>query len=139
MTNSYKDSNGVLVTYNDRWKNFSDDELRCKCGCNQLNPNEKFIDLMDKLQELRNQYGKPLKISSAYRCSEHPIEKAKTCKPGQHNIAAVDILCWGADALDILELALDLDFTGIGINQKGDYTKRFIHLDLRENQALWSY
>jgi hypothetical protein len=36
-----------------------------------------------------------------------------------------------------LRLALELGFTGIGVQQKG--TGRFIHLDLRAVPAIWSY
>lgn len=120
------------------WKNFTEDELKCKCGCGESNPNPEFVTLMDKVQILRDLYGKPLEISSAYRCKVHPVEIVKS-KPGMHNKAAVDIKCYGEDALDILELALELDFTGAGINQKGHFDQRFIHLDLRENPTIWSY
>jgi len=30
-------------------------------------------------------------------------------------------------------------FNGIGINQKGDWDQRFIHLDDRATPAMWSY
>ena len=37
----------------------------------------------------------------------------------------------------VLRLALDANFTGIGIQQKGH--GRFVHLDIREHPAIWSY
>ncbi|WP_407504147.1 D-Ala-D-Ala carboxypeptidase family metallohydrolase [Vibrio parahaemolyticus] len=119
-----------------RWSNFSDKELRCKCGCNQPNTNPKFIKLMDKVQIIRDVLGVPLPISSAYRCVNHPIE-AKKEKAGWHNIAAVDIAVRGKLAIEVMHLALNLGIKGIGVNQKGD--GRFIHLDARDEYAIWSY
>lgn len=50
---------------------------------------------------------------------------------------AVDIAISGADALRLLDLALELGFTGVGVQQKGE--GRFLHLDTRDTLALWSY
>jgi uncharacterized protein YcbK (DUF882 family) len=123
-------------SFNGRWKNFSDEELKCQ-HTGLLNPNPEFIELMDNIQKLRNKCG-PLTISSAYRHPTHPIEAAKD-SPGMHSLAAVDIKCSGLSAMTVLEAAVRLEFSGIGIQQKGDYNSRFIHLDLRASPTLWSY
>jgi len=117
-------------------RNFTDDELRCQCGCGQLNPNPRFSDFMDTVQFLREQYGKPLGVTSAYRCPKHPIESEKDSL-GQHTIAAIDLRVSRSDAHEVLRLAFQLGFTGIGVNQKGGH--RFIHLDEREKPNVWSY
>ena len=117
-------------------KNFTDDELRCQCGCGQVNPNPLFKVLMGKVQELRDMYGKALTVTSAYRCPEHPMEANKP-KSGQHSIAAIDLGVSRMGAYEVLRLAFSMGFTGIGVNQKGDH--RFIHLDIRESPTVWSY
>lgn len=123
------------------WPNFSYAELRCKCGC-RSDGTEMSPAFMDAVQQLRALYGKPLAISSAYRCRHHPIEAGKA-KPGAHATgAALDIACSGAEALAILRLALSLPFTGIGVQQKGG--GRFIHLDMAPTEQMprpmiWSY
>jgi uncharacterized protein YcbK (DUF882 family) len=119
-----------------RYPNFKESEFACKhCGKTQMEP-----DFMHRLQSLRNRYGKPMTITSGYRCPDHPIEKAKT-SPGPHSTGqAADIAVSGADAHRLLSISLELNFTGIGVQQKGD--KRFIHLDtLTSNQrpTIWSY
>lgn len=119
------------------WKNFTKEELECSC-CGADNPNLEFNELMDLVQEMRDELGYPLPISSAYRCESHPIE-AKKSKPGMHNIAAVDIKVFLSKAHEVLELAFKKGFTGIGVSQKGSMNSRFIHLDLRENKTIWSY
>ena len=35
-------------------------------------------DTMWRLQDLREAYGKPMRITSGYRCPDHPIEAGKT-------------------------------------------------------------
>ncbi len=121
-----------------KWPNFSDDELNCHC-CGDENPNLEFTEMMDVVQEMREELGFPFTVTSAYRCMDHPIE-AKKDKYGQHNTAAIDINVYGSNAIRLIELALQKGFTGIGVSQKGDYNKRFIHLDMREGpRVIWSY
>lgn len=123
------------------WKNFTYDEFQCQCGCGTNKMSEQVID---DLQVLRTKCGFPFRITSGYRCADHPIEKAKS-KPGPHNTGlAVDIACSHLDALRLLELAHNHpEWRGFGINQKG--AGRFIHLDQCEHAEgrprphIWSY
>ena len=125
---------------------FSDDEIRCH-HCGAMPPENEhtklFVEAMDTLRE---RYNGPLRISSWYRCPEHPIEKAKPGGPGPHSTGcAADILCSGQKAFGVLQDAFIEDlFDGIGVNQRGDHSQRFIHVDIspkREGQPLqlWSY
>ena len=118
------------------YQNFSANEFNCShCGKNEMQP-----DFLQKLQALRSVYGKPMRITSGYRCPEHPIE-AKKAKPGAHaSGCACDIGIEGADAHRLLKLAFAAGFTGIGVQQKG--SGRFIHLDTLEGglrPTVWSY
>lgn len=115
------------------YPNFTEAEFRCRhCGKVDMKP-----EFMGKLQALRTAYGKPMSISSGYRCENHPVEKAKPT-PGMHSTGkAADIAVQGGEAVDVLKLALAHGFTGIGVQQKG--TGRFIHLDTREQPTIWSY
>jgi len=114
---------------------FSEDELRCQCGCGEY----KF-EALDNLNAIRSDFGKPLIVSSGYRCSKHPIEAAKTT-PGAHTEAkAVDLAVSRGDALLLLEIALMHGVKRIGVNQKG--SSRFIHLDWSTDlpsPTIWSY
>ena len=119
-----------------KYPNFSESEFKCKhCGKVEMQPN-----FMGELQHLRNAYGKPMIITSGYRCPDHPIEARKAI-PGAHASGqAADIAVQGADAYALLKLAFTLDFTGIGVQQKGG--GRFIHLDtlrLPPRPNVWSY
>lgn len=123
------------------WPNFTYAELRCKCGRCGSDGTEMDGAFMHQVQQLRERYGQPLVISSAYRCPAHPVE-ARKARPGAHSTgAALDIACSGAEALAILRLAMAMPFTGIGIQQKG--AGRFIHLDMAPaplpRPTIWSY
>ena len=119
-----------------KYPNFSAKEFDCShCGKNEMR-----ADFMERLQALRNAYGKPMRITSGFRCAEHPIE-AKKAKPGSHaSGCACDIGIDGPDAHQLLSIALQLGFTGIGVQQKG--SGRFIHLDTLTSglrPTVWSY
>lgn len=125
-----------MIDWND-YPNFSANEFNCThCGNNEMKK-----ATLDKLQELRTRYGKSMRVTSGYRCSQHPIEAAKT-HPGAHASGyAVDIACDGRGAYEIAKLAFELGFTGIGISQKSGGS-RFIHLDVIKESPrpnMWSY
>jgi len=117
--------------------NFSAKEFECQhCGKNEMKS-----EFMGKLQALRMRYGKPMKITSGYRCPEHPIE-AKKEKPGAHASGlACDVGVDGKQAYELMKHAFALGFTGIGVSQKGS-GPRFIHLDMLKEAPrpnIWSY
>ena len=124
------------------YKYFTDDELRCHCGCNEQKMDEGF---MERLIALRESYGKPMVISSAYRCPEHPIERSKRTLGPHTTGMAVDVQVFGENALELLRMALEVGFYGIGVSQSGARKNRFIHLDTapqvegRQRPWIWSY
>lgn len=92
-------------------------------------------DALAPLQALREEWGKPMTLTSAYRCENHPVE-AKKAKGGQHTLGlAVDIQCHsGWEKFKLVELGLKYGAKGIGI------AKTFVHLDWREGTpVIWSY
>jgi len=128
----------VKVWDKERWPNFSEQEFVCKCGCGVNGMQAPFLD---KLQTLRTAYGKPMPISSGYRCSKHNQVVSSTGPNGPHTTGlAADIAVDRADAHHLLECALVLGFKGIGVQQKG--TGRFIHVDTISDSGrptVWSY
>lgn len=113
-------------------KNFTRAELQCKCGCGQM---KIPADFLIKLQELRDLCGFPLPVNSGYRCPTHD-KNVGGLGNGPHTIAAVDLGVYGAQAVKVLEHALKLRFTGIGVSQKGSISSRFLHLDALPADAL---
>lgn len=126
------------------WKHFTRNEFACKgkdcCGGTNLTEND-FIDLLD---ELREQCGFALPVTSGYRCPQHNSKVSHTGFTGPHTTGrAVDFGVRGDRAYKLVELAIRMGFTGIGVNQKGD--ARFVHLDDLPNApgqprpTCWSY
>ena len=118
---------------------FSDKELVCRCGCGQQYMRIGFMSL---LESLRMAYDRPMIVSSAYRCSTHNDNVSTTGRHGPHTTGcAVDIVISGRRTYELLCLALQFGFTGIGIQQKGDNC--FIHLDNLmldfPRPRIWSY
>lgn len=119
------------------WPHFKREELQCKFDPSQCSMNPEF---MARIEELRVAWGKPLRVSSAFRSKQHPRERTKP-NPGRHTAGeAIDFAIYGAEALDFLKLALELGFKGVGCHQRQEFDTRFIHLDHRlEIPAFWTY
>lgn len=119
-----------------KYANFSEVEFRCsQTGECNMQP-----DFLRRLQALREEYGKPLQITSGYRSPQHSTEASKA-QPGVHTRGiACDIAVSGSEAYHVLALALKHGFTGIGVAQKG--SGRFLHLDTFKGGPrpnIWSY
>jgi zinc D-Ala-D-Ala carboxypeptidase len=119
---------------------FTDDELRCKCGCGML----PKPDFMQKVERLRVVCNFPFVVTSAARCPNHNDRVSKTGRTGPHTTGrAIDIGVSHDRAYNLIVKALQLGFTGIGVNQKGD--GRFVHVDDLMGEdgntrpRVWSY
>lgn len=127
------------------WPYFDFKELVSEdCGLHRMDE-----DFMLRLVSLRHVFGVPLNVTSAFRT----IEENERVGGGKHSAhlygRAVDIAIRGGAAKELIGMALNLGFTGIGISQRKGQP-RFIHLDdmgtkLGDDQRLiarpmiWSY
>ena len=116
---------------------FKKEEFDCK----HTGKNEMKAVFMDKLLRVRKRYNKPMWITSGHRDPTHPIE-ARKASPGAHCTGrACDVAVQGADALELLKIAIEEGMTGIGVQQTG--SGRFIHLDDLTlgwpRPTIWSY
>ena len=128
-------------------KNFSVAEMKCHCGCGE---DSMDMDFMDILQNIREDMNRPLKISSAVRCATHNSNVSSTGKTGPHvprteGTKAADIIIAGADALRFIDTARKHGISGVGISQRGDHAKRFVHIDTlsaddgHPRPTVWTY
>lgn len=123
------------------WRHFNIGEFACQCGCGQNLIDHQFVTELD---ELRHRLGYPLSITSGYRCPDHNAKVSSTGRTGPHTTGrAADIGVDRIRAYEVLQTALLMKFTGIGVQQKGG--SRFIHLDNLPNApgqprpTCWSY
>lgn len=112
--------------------NFSNEELMCKCGCGK---NDVNLEALQKLQELREKIGKPLTLTSAYRCSQHPVERIKVTPGRHHEGVAFDIkVKGGIERREIVQVAMEMGWNGIGVHDE------FVHIDDRPTtEVIWVY
>lgn len=123
------------------WIYFTEQELACK-GTDECDMHPEF---MEKLIAVREDYNQPMIITSGYRhlAYNDTIGGAKN-SPHLYG-RAVDVKVAGGDALRLIGAALRHGMRGIGVKQRGDHDRRFIHLDdmpqsdTHPRPWIWSY
>jgi len=118
-----------------KYPNFTKAEFDCKA----TGENNMQHEFMEKLQRIRQVYGKSMKITSGFRSVKHPIEAKKTHSNGEHTQGfCADIYCDnGVDRYTLISLALANGITRIGV------AKNFLHLGIGgkglPNNVIWDY
>lgn len=119
-------------------ENFRVKEFRCKDGSDPI-----FIDtgLVNVLQAIRNHFGKPLTITSAYRTAAHN-KAVKGATYSQHCYGmAADIRVQGVDVETVAAYAESiLKGTG-GIGRypvKKGRPAGWVHIDVRTTKSRWT-
>jgi len=113
-------------------KNFIAREFMCKCG--KCQGNKISVDLIGKLQKIRDAFG-TLTITSGYRCPAHNASIGGA-KDSQHvQGTAADMQSAGAPVETLFK------FIRGNINHKGGLgfykKKNFIHMDVRPQEVTW--
>ena len=115
-------------------KDFSFQEFACKCGkCSYADGYQVNRNLVNRLQEIRDHIGEPLRVTSGLRCFEHN-KNVGGSETSFHLVGrAADIVCTDSvRRYRIVKKALEVGLT-VGIN------KTFIHLDNRGHSKLFLY
>lgn len=106
------------------------DEFQCPC-CKRVMLHSL---LLQKLKGLRFKTGRPVIITSGYRCPAYN-QKVGGVKTSYHLLGmAADIHVPGVSIEELLPMAEEIGFKGIGCYPK----QNFLHLDIRPTrQARW--
>jgi uncharacterized protein YcbK (DUF882 family) len=109
-------------------KNFKISEFICKEGKNEVLFN---MELINKLQQMRDIVKEPIYIASGYRSVNY--NKACGGAAGSQHLygKAADIKCKNASPFDLLQIAEQLNFGGIGIYNT------WLHVDVRSGHSRW--
>lgn len=122
---------------------FSHKELMCRCGCEREEMDSYFMDSV--IVPLRSMLGFPFIVASGFRCPKYNDKISTTGKDGPHTTGrAIDIRIYGHDAFLLVQEAIRVDCTGIGLQQKGKMKNRFVHLDILTTPnyprpRIWTY
>lgn len=107
-----------------------DTRMLCSCGCNSGSVNQQ---LLDKLQIVRNKFGKGMIVTSGYRCATHNLKIGGASKSQHLTGNAIDISCTNSsDRAVLVRLGLEQGLT-VGVR------KDIIHFDNRTQQLLFLY
>lgn len=105
------------------------DEFECPC-CHRV---MLHLVLLRKLSALRQAIGRPLIITSGYRCKQYN-RKVHGVKTSYHLFGlAVDVTVPSMNMSNLLKYAKNIMFGGIGIYDN------FLHLDIRSDQEFWDH
>lgn len=114
-------------------EHFKRSEFCCPhCGANNIKD-----ELIDKLEAVRQIYGKPMYINSGYRCPAHNAAVGGVAESAHVDGVAADIGCtFATDRLKLVDIAISKGFRRLGVGAT------FIHLDISETlpqDVLWVY
>ena len=122
---------------------FPESELNaCSPPCSTEDMDERF---MNTLVELRLAFGKSMPLTCAYRSPQYDKRKGRGGGSTHTLGLAVDTHVTDAEALELICLARMMGFTGVGVQQAGPRSTRFVHLDMappgpgRPRPHFWSY
>ena len=125
--------NFITIYYmNDLTLNFSRSEFECSC----CQTGEVSGSVVEKIQEVRTAYGKPLGINSGYRCSRHNKEVGGKSTSSHLKSLAIDVHCESSRERKILLPLLLKEFRRVGI------ANNFIHCDDdmdKDKDVCWTY
>ena len=108
--------------------NFKVREFVCKDGSDAVLIDDRLVIF---LQGLRNYYGRPLSINSAYRTAAYN-KKVGGASSSQHLYGkAADIVVSGIKPADVAKTAQTIGALGLG-----EYST-FVHVDTRTSKSFW--
>ena len=115
--------------------NFRSVEFDCHgVGC----CNETLVDmqLVEYLQKIRDHFGKPIIISSGYRCERHNRSVGGATASKHKAGMAADIMIAGVAPSEVAKYAESIGVKGIGLYEtaKDGY---FVHIDTRVTKSFW--
>lgn len=115
--------------------NFRSTEFDCHgVGC----CNETLVDmqLVEYLQKIRDHFGKPIIISSGYRCERHNRSVGGATASKHKAGMAADIMIAGVSPSEVAKYAESIGVKGIGLYEtaKDGY---FVHIDTRVIKSFW--
>ena len=115
--------------------NFKSTEFDCHgSGC----CSETLIDeqLVKYLQDIRDHFGKPVKVSSAYRCATHNKNVGGATSSYHMKGQAADIYITEVKPAEIAKYAESIGILGIGLYET-DKDGYFVHIDTRATKSFW--
>lgn len=115
--------------------NFNSSEFDCHGSgcCSSTLVDDKLVTY---LQQIREHFGKPLNISSGYRCATHNKNVGGATNSRHAKGQAADIYITGVTPAEIAKYAESIGILGIGLYETNS-DGFFVHVDTRETKSFW--
>lgn len=122
---TYQKSNKTKLT-----ANFAIYEFACKGSgcCSTVKIDSELVAI---LQKIRDNFGKPLYINSAYRCAKHNAAVGGSSGSYHTKGMAADIRVEGVAPTEVAKFAESIGVKGIGLYSN------FVHVDTRTSKFFW--
>ena len=115
--------------------NFNSSEFDCHGSgcCSSTLVDDKLVTY---LQQIREHFGKPVNISSGYRCAIHNKNIGGATNSRHSKGQAADIYISGVAPAEIAKYAESIGILGIGLYETNS-DGFFVHVDTRETKSFW--
>lgn len=115
--------------------NLSSTEFDChgKGCCTETEIESKLIDIVQKIRE---HFGKPIIVSSGYRCPVHNKSVNGATSSRHMKGQAADVYIEGVEPIEIARYAESIGVKGIGLYET-DKDGYFVHVDTRTSKYFW--
>jgi peptidoglycan hydrolase-like protein with peptidoglycan-binding domain len=109
---------------------FTVKEFACHDGSDTVLIDDRLVTLLEKI---RDRFGKPIHINSAYRTAKYNAKIGGVSNSYHVKGMAADIVAQGVPSKRIAQYAETLDCGGIGWYEQ----KKFVHIDTRKKRVCW--
>lgn len=116
-------------------KDFKASEFSCKgvgC-CTTVMIDDKLVTY---LQKIRDHFGKPITITSGYRCVKHNSRVGGATGSRHTQGHAADIVVQGVTPAEVAKYAESIGVLGIGLYETAK-DGHFVHIDTRTYKSFW--
>lgn len=130
MVKTYK--KGVAVKLSDNFKSTEFDCHGSGCCTNTLIDDK----LVEYVQKIRNHFGKPITVTSGYRCPTHNKRIGGATGSRHSKGQAADIVVKDIAPREVAKYAESIGILGIGLYETSS-DGHFVHVDTRDYKSFW--
>ena len=118
-------------------EHFNSYEFRCglgrPCACTTILIDDKLVEF---LEQIRQHFGQPITITSAYRCESYNRNIGGATGSRHSKGQAADIVVKGVSPREVAKYAESIGVLGIGLYETAS-DGYFTHIDTRDYKSFW--
>lgn len=126
----FKKGDSAQISKNFQYKEFDCNGSGC---CSTTIIDEKLVEYV---QRIRDHFGKPVTITSPYRCEVHNRRVGGATKSYHMQGKAADIVVQGVSSREVAKYAESIGILGIGLYETSA-DGYFTHIDTRTTKSFW--